>query len=117
MHNFTKRYLIPFVIIVIGGFLVRLESTYITGFIGNTIVIITKALVLFAFGISLTPIRRRRDESWLKKVFISFFLVFFIFWDLGYVVLPQLKSVFDFLGVYGFVLTCFYIYLGYSFFD
>lgn len=104
-------------ILILGGLLVRLEASFLSGSIANTLVIITRALVMFGFGISLNTAKRRRNESWLKKIFVSFFLIFFIFWDLGYVVLPQLKVFFNFLGIEGFVLNCFYVYLGASFFD
>ena len=117
MSTFFRRYGLPLIILILGGFLVRLEATYLIGSLQTTLVICTRALVMFGFGISLYQHRRRRNESWLKKIFISFFLIFFIFWEMGYVVLPQLKAFFDFLGIYGFVLYCFYVYLGYSFFD
>ena len=114
---FFRRYVLPLVILILGGFLVRLEVTFLSGNIEHVLVTLTRALVMFGFGISLYQHRRKRNESWLKKIFISFFLIFFIFWEMGYVVLPQLKSFFNFLGIEGFVLYCFYIYLGYSFFD
>lgn len=117
VSTFFRRYGLPLIILVLGGFLVRLETTFLSGSFENTIVIITRALVMFGFGISLDRGKRKRNESWLKKIFISFFLIFFIFWDLGYVVLPQLKCFFNFLGIEGFVLHCFYVYLGASFFD
>lgn len=117
MSYFFRRYMLPLMILILGGFLVRLEYTFLSGSFETTIVILTRALVMFAFGISLYQHKRRKNESWLKKIFISFFLIFFIFWEMGYVVLPQLKSFFNFLGIEGFVLYCFYVYLGYSFFD
>ena len=117
MSTFFRRYGVPLIIILLGGFLVRLEYTIFSGNLESTLVILTRSLTMFGFGISLYHFKKRRNESWLKKIFISFFLLFFIFWEMGYVVLPQLKSFFNMLGIEGFVLYCFYVYLGYSFFD
>ena len=117
MSNFTRRYMVPLAVMILGGILVQLEEKFLGGSFKQTIIMMTRALVLFAFGISLSTAKRKRNESWLKKVLISFLLLFFIFWDLGYIVFPQLKFFFDFIGIEGFVITCFYIYLGASFFD
>ena len=117
MSTFFRRYGLPLILLLLGGFLVRLEASFLTRDLKTTAVILTRALVMFGFGISLYHARKRRNESWLKKIFISFLLLFFIFWEMGAVVFPQLKAFFDFLGIEGFVLFCFYVYLGYSFFD
>ncbi len=117
MSTFMKRYGFPFLVMIISGLLVRFEGLFLTGSLKNTIVIITIAICLFAFGISVNISKRKRNETWLKKIFISFFLIFFIFWDLGYVVIPQLKNVFEFIGIDGFVINMLYIYLGFIFFD
>ena len=117
MSNFWYRYGLPFVIMMCSGFLVHLERIFLSGSLETTIVTITMACCMFAFGIACNRHKRKRNESWLKKIFISFFLIFFIFWDLGYFVLPQLKDIFDMLGITGFVIHLFYVYLGYCFFD
>ena len=44
-------------------------------------------------------------------------MLFFVFWDCGYIVLPQLKQAFDFIGISGFVIYMFYVFCGYTFFD
>ncbi len=117
MNHVFRKYIYPLLILILGGLLIRLESEFLSASLSNDLVIITQALVMFGFGISLNYSKRKRNESWLTKICISFLLVFFILWDLGYVVLPQLKAFFNILGFYGFVVHCFYVYLGYSFFD
>lgn len=117
MTNFWYRYGFPFVIMIVSGLLVRLERTFLSGNFETTVITVTAAVCMFAFGISLNRHKRRRNESWLKKIFISFFLIFFIFWDLGVFVIPSLKSFFELIGISGFVIYLFYVYLGYCFFD
>ena len=43
--------------------------------------------------------------------------MFFLLWALGYIVFPQLKSIFNFLGIQGFVIYMVYVYCGWAFFD
>lgn len=117
MSNFWYRYGFPFFIMIVSGLLVRLERTFLSGSLESTIVTITMAVCMFSFGIACNRHKRKRNESWLKKIFISFFLIFFIFWDLGVFVIPSLKNVFDVIGITGFVIHLFYVYLGYCFFD
>lgn len=117
MTNFWYRYGFPFVIMILSGFLVRLERTFLSGSFESTVITITMAVCMFAFGISLNRHKRKRNESWLKKIVISFFLIFFLFWDLGIFVIPSLKNMFDVMGITGFVIHLFYVYLGYAFFD
>ena len=52
----------------------------------------------------------------MRIIMIPLFL-FFLLWDLGYIVFPQLKTVFDFLGIQGFVIAMVYVYCGWAFFD
>lgn len=117
MTNFWYRYGFPFVIMIVSGLLVRLERTFLSGNIESTAVTITAAVCMFAFGIAVNRHKRKRNESWLKKIFISFFLIFFLFWDLGFFLIPSLKNFFDLIGISGFVIHLFYVYLGYCFFD
>ena len=115
--SFAKRYGIPFLIMIVSGLTVRLFNTYLPGSIRHVMVTIAVAVGLFAFGLSLHVHKKRRDESWFKKLVISFFLMFFLLWDLGYIVFPQLRSLFHFLGIEGFVIYMVYIYCGWAFFD
>lgn len=115
--NFYRRYGLPFLIMIVGGLIVRLFNNYLPGAVRSVLVTIAVAVILFAFGLSLNIHKKRRDESWFKKLVISFFLIFFLLWDLGYIVFPQLKSVFNFLGIQGFVIYMVYVYCGWAFFD
>ncbi len=117
MKDFYHRYALPFIIMVVSSLLVRLIRTYIRGAFSTELVAIVIALCLFCFGLSLNIKKRSRYESWLKKVLLSFILLFFVCWDLGYVVFPAIKSVFDFFGINGFVVYMVYIYCGWAFFD
>ena len=96
--SFARRYGIPFLIMIVSGLIVRLFNLYLPVSIRSTLVTIAIAVSLFAFGLSLHIHKKRRDESWFKKLVISFFLMFFLLWDLGYIVFPQLTSIFNFLG-------------------
>ena len=109
--SFARRYGIPFLIMIVSGLIVRLFQ------LRSVLVTIAIAVSLFAFGLSLHIHKKRRDESWFKKLVISFFLMFFLLWDLGYIVFPQLKSIFNFLGIQGFVIYMVYVYCGWAFFD
>ena len=81
--SFARRYGIPFLIMIVSGLIVRLFNMYLPVSIRSTLVTIAIAISLFAFGLSLHIHKKRRDESWFKKLVISFFLMFFVLWDLG----------------------------------
>ena len=117
MSTFMKNYGFPFLVMVISGFIVKVLGVFLSGSFKDTAIIIAVAISLFAFGISLNTKKRKRNETWIKKIFISFILIFFIFWDLGYFVIPQLRNAFEFIGISGFVINMLYIYLGFVFFD
>ena len=78
--NFYRRYGLPVLIMAISGLLVRLFNTYLPGSIRSLIVTITMAVALFAFGMALHVHKKRRDESWFKKLVICFVLLFFLLW-------------------------------------
>lgn len=117
MTNFWYRYGFPFVILIVSGLLVRMEQIFLSGQIENTLVSVTMALCAFAFGISMNRGKRRRNESWLKKIVISFLLVYFMLMDIGVVMISAISDFFVMIGITGFVMRLFYVYLGYCFFD
>jgi hypothetical protein len=117
MAKFWYRYGLPFVILIVTGLLVRLEQIFLSGTVETTICSVTMILGAFAFGISLNRQRRRRNESWLKKIVISFLLVYFLLMDLGIVLLPSIMEFFQMIGISGSLLNLLIVYLGYCFFD
>ena len=112
-----KRYGLPLLIILLIGISMSVLSSLLTGGLGIAVLKILRCCLLFLFGLSLDLKKHRRNQSWLKKLIIAFFLIFFLIWDLGYVMLPELKQVFNFLGIYGYIIYLIYIYCGYAFFD
>ena len=44
-------------------------------------------------------------------------MIFFLVWELGYIMIPELKNAFDLVGISGAVVYLVYIYCGWSFFD
>ena len=117
MAKFWYRYGFPLVILIVTGLLVRLEQIFLSSQVESTLCSITLVLGAFAFGISLNRNRRRRNESWLKKIAISFLLVYFLLMDLGIGLLPSVSDFFTMIGISGSILRLFIVYLGYSFFD
>ena len=114
-ENMFTRYGYPFAVMVISGLLVRLLNSILTGSLAYPLITIVKACYFFALGLSM--FQRKRSNAWVKKLIIAFLFLFFVFWDCGYIVLPQLKQAFDFIGISGFVIYMFYVFCGYTFFD
>ena len=112
-----RRYILPLLLLLALSLGLRWLSLVLTGSLGQALLIILRAVLLFSFGISLNIAKRRRYESWLKKVIVSFVFIFFLVWDLGYVMIPELKTIFDWLGLNGYIVYLIYIYCGYVFFD
>ncbi len=106
------KYGYPLLVMIISGIIARLLNYFA---VNGEIVTIVLACCYFAFGLSLY--QRKRSNAWLSKLIVAFLFLFFVLWDCGYIVLPQLKSLFDFVGISGFVVKMFYIYCGYIFFD
>lgn len=112
-----KRYGLPMLIMIVLGIGINILQSFLHGEIGNIIIKITICALLFSFGLVLNNRKRSRNESWFKKIVISFFLIFFLVWDLGYIMIPQLKSFFNLLGINGLIIYLVYICCGWSFFD
>lgn len=110
MNNFWRNVGYPLCIMIIGGLLVRFLNPYVP----NEVIIILVAVTCFAVGVSLHY--GKKSNGWIQKFVIAFFFLFFIFWDLGYIVLPELKNIFDLVGIQGFVIHLFYVFCGWSFF-
>ena len=96
---------------------VRWLDPLLNGTLGEAIIIILRAVLLFCFGLSLNIAKRKRYETWVRKVLISFVFIFFLVWDLGYIMIPELKTVFNYIGLFGYIVYLIYIYCGWSFFD
>lgn len=112
-----KRYGYPILIILIISLGLNLLRSLLYGSFYNSLFIILYACLLFSFGVSLNLYKRSKNQSWFKKLVISFFLIFFLVWQLGYVMIPELKSFFNLLGFTDNVISLIYIYCGWSFFD
>ncbi len=112
-----KKYLLPIAILLCLSLGIRWLSPLLNGAVGDAIIIILRAFLLFAFGLSLNATKRRRYETWVRKVIVSFVMIFFLVWELGYIMIPELKAVFANLGVTGYIVYLIYIYCGWSFFD
>ncbi len=112
-----KRYLLPLLVLLILSIGLRWLELILTGHVGFIILTILRSLLLFWFGLTLNHAHRRRNETWLRKVIISFVFIFFLVWDLGYIMIPELKNFFDNIGLYGYIVYLIYIYCGWAFFD
>ena len=112
-----RRYILPLLLLLALSLGLRWLGLILTGDVGNALLIILRAVLLFSFGMSLNIAKRRRYESWVKKVIVSFVFIFFLVWDLGYVMIPELKTIFDLMGLSGYIVYLIYIYCGYVFFD
>ena len=112
-----RKYFLPIEVLLGLSLGVRWLDPLLNGTLGEAIIIILRAVLLFCFGLSLNIAKRKRYETWVRKVLISFVFIFFLVWDLGYIMIPELKTVFNYLGLYGYIVYLIYIYCGWSFFD
>lgn len=107
----------PIAVMLLMSIGLRWLSVVLTGELGNAIIILLRSLLLFWYGLTLNNSHKRRNETWLRKVIISFVFIFFLVWDLGYIMIPELKNFFDNIGLYGYIVYLIYIYCGWAFFD
>lgn len=112
-----RKYFLPIAVLLGLSLGVRWLDPLLNGTLGEAIIIILRAVLLFCFGLSLNIAKRKRYETWVRKVLISFVFIFFLVWDLGYIMIPELKTIFNYLGLYGYIVYLIYIYCGWSFFD
>lgn len=112
-----KKYFMPILVLLILSLGLRWLEVLLTGQIGFIIITILRASLLFWFGLTLNVSHRRRNEKWFRKVLISFVFIFFLVWDLGYIMIPELKAFFNSIGLYGYIVYLIYIYCGWAFFD
>lgn len=112
-----RRYGLPLLIILLMGVALNTLAVILSGDVEFYFITVTRCVLTFTFGLSLFQGRKKRNQSWLKKLMISFLLIFFLIWELGFVMIPELKSVFNFLGINGFIIYLVYAYCGYAFYD
>lgn len=116
MSKFNKKYTYPLVLLFVGAFLLRLLDNYTSGVTFDRIIVILKVALLFSFGLALN-LHSKRKQTWVKKVVVSFIVVFLTIYSMGFIVIPQVAFLINFLGIYGFVLDLVFIFCGWTFFD
>ena len=112
-----RKYLLPIALLLCLSLGIRWLAPFLTGSVGSAIITILRACILFGFGLSLNFAKHKRYETWVRKVIVSFVFIFFLVWDMGFIMLPELWTVFDSLGISGYIVYLIYIYCGWSFFD
>ncbi|MFV0598824.1 MAG: hypothetical protein ACK5M0_03770 [Bacteroidales bacterium] len=110
MNYFLKNTGYPVGVLIIGGLLIR----FLGPVIGVELNVVLVAAICFWFGVMLH--QGKRSKEWVHKFVIAFFFLFFLFWDMGYVVLPELKIFFNWIGLNGMITHLIYVYCGWSFF-
>ncbi|MBR2684653.1 MAG: hypothetical protein IKE59_01210 [Erysipelotrichaceae bacterium] len=109
------KYLTPILILMGGGWLIRLENLLIKGSANHLFVTVTLALTLFGFGIALQP--RRNNKTWVKKLLVSFVLLFFLLLDLGYLKVGIVSDLLYYGALDGVIYYMIYVFCGWLFFD
>lgn len=115
MNKFSSKYGLPLLIIIVGGWLIKLIDIFVTNGIKNIVIVIVTAIFLFAFGMSLQP--KRRYKTWVKKLIIAFIFSYLILFNLGYFHLSLIVKLFDLLAINQLADYLIYIFLGWLFFD
>lgn len=106
----------PLVIILISGLLYQLVATYISGVLGNTLLILIRVCALFTFGMSLNKTTRKHMSVWKIVVSVSL-TIFLLLYELNAFALPILSDILSFFGMGGFFICMLYILCGYLFVD
>lgn len=106
----------PLFITLISALLYQLVATYISGSVGNTLLILIRVSALFAFGMALNKATRRHMSVW-KIVFSVVLTIFLLLYELEAFYLPGLSSFLAYFGVGGFFICMLYILCGYIFVD
>ncbi len=112
-----KKYFIPLLLILCLSFLVPLLETYLYGELFRVLFIIIRASILFALGVNFNYHHRSKNQSWFKKVVISFLVVFFVLSQIGVIFVSGLNEFFNIIGFNGYIIYFLYIYFGWGFFD
>lgn len=106
----------PLFITLIGALLYQLVSTYISGNVQTTLLILIRVCALFMFGMALNKTTRRHMSVW-KIVLSVVITIFLLLYELGAFSLPILSTALAFFGVGGFFICMLYILCGYMFVD
>lgn len=112
MNKFFYKYLIALLIIIVGSWTIVIIEDLIGK---NDLILLVRALLLFAFGISLQT--KRRYKTWIKKLIIAFIFSYLVFYQLGYFQFTFVNKVFSLLAFDRVAFILLYIYLGWLFFD
>jgi len=115
MNKFFTKYGLPLLIIIVGGWLIKLTDIFVANSAKGIVMVIITAIFLFAFGMSLQP--KRRYKTWLKKLIIAFVFSYLILFNLGYFHWSLVVKIFDILAINQLADYLIYIFLGWLFFD
>ena len=112
-----KKYGLPFLILIVGSFLIQLVRNYIFVSFKAVLISVLTAILLFGFGISLHNHKRKKGDTWLKKMLIMFVYVVFVLMYLGTISIPVIDSALETIGFTNVAYYMLFIYLGFVFFS
>ncbi len=116
MSKSTKSFFTTLVLVFLGGWIVQIFESLPYFEFQRELVIIIISLLFFVLGLCLNQ-TKKRNHTWIKKVLISFILLFFIITQIGYYIFPEIHSILNFFAIDGFVYYMIYVLCGYEFFS
>ncbi len=106
---------VPFLIIILGAFMIKLVSTYID--VSWQVIKVLETIVLCAFGASLNATKRKGGNGVIYKVLAIVIVVILLLMELGVVSIPFVVSLFTTIGIYQTFVYLLYIFSGYIFME
>ncbi|MFI3284685.1 MAG: hypothetical protein R3Y57_06345 [Erysipelotrichaceae bacterium] len=113
-----RRIGLPLLLIIVIALFQKWIGPLTSDAIGYFLYVVINACLLFSLGLSLNTYKKTRGQQWLGKVLVSMLLIFFIFYQLNWlVVVDGLSDFFAFIGLTNFIIYLVYIFCGWIFFS
>ncbi len=111
-----KKYGVPFLILVIGSFLLHLIRANVSFSGKDTLLTVLLAVLAFVFGACLNGSKGSRGDTWVKKMIVMFIFIFMVLVYMGIVRIPVLNQALNFIGVTSSIYLLLFVWLGFLFF-
>ncbi len=111
-----KKYGLPFIILVVGSFLLHLirENVSFTG--KDTLLAVLMAVLAFMFGACLNSSHSSRGDTWVKKMIVMFLFIFMVLVYLNVIRIGVINQVLGFIGFTDKLYCLLFVWLGFLFF-
>jgi len=116
MDKKITKWLMPLIVLLALSLIIMVIDSFVVGIYNKVLTTILTAALLFVFGMFLGN-RKKRRQTWLRKLIISFVLLLIVGKQLNWIEFNLLWNILNDIGINAVILNSAIIYCGWAFFD